>query len=764
MAATRQAVLSLIEGSDATKCSRIRGGKGAGLAAMADLGLPVPPAFTLTTSVHRAYMEHGRLPKRVLSQLERNIISLELESGRSLGSAARPLLVSVRSGAKDSMPGMMDTILNVGINQTTVLGLAENGGETFAYDTYRRFLMQFGQTVMGVPRIDLLLAAEGTQSLDPSTMCDRLRFFISDYTGMVFPEDPREQITLAIKAVFDSWNSERAVAYRVTRGLANWEGTAVNVQAMVFGNLDDKSGTGVVFTCDPNTGAPGLYGEFLPQAQGEDIVAGTSTPLPVSRMIEWNESVYEQLVRYVTMLSEQSNDMVDVEFTVQSGELFILQTRRAARSALAATTFAVRQVWAKKWNQTLAVQSVSADQVAALTGASLAANVRNHAIADGLRMALGVPASAGAVTGRVAFNCADAQKMAAEGIHVILVRDDTAPEDLPGMLAAKAIVTANGGVTCHAAVVARQLGIPAIVGVTYAGSPVSGVPQSGELVTVDGSTGNLLRGALPLVATEPTKEVNVFLRWVGRFVDSAPRIGFEYVTQLLSANQFLGDFYLLEAMADKAMGNHLARKIFQLQSDKRREIAESFAAYLAIAISGEVRHYRADSGLHSTLKAEESAEELNQLLEYSIQRDDSQQQGINVLRRLDLASQVRFAGLIFDIFRCGRWDSAFGGSKWAAIADALRLYLNGEVKAAVFIDHVFDLRHNGGVLFNKHPMFTARTDESTLRRQLEVKKTAKSLAELYSGLQINQVNPFTHTVFSAEVEALWQQGKVQGLW
>ena len=473
----RQVVFSFDEITPASQSAAVRGGKGHHLSEMVALGLPVPPGFTVTTTVARAYRETGALPKRFLPQLDTKLRTLERQTGKRFGDPANPLLLSVRSGAAASMPGMLDTVLNIGLNEEIVASLARSAGEVFARDTWDRFQTQFS-----------LLAA----GMLPSNA-----------------SDPYTQLTTAINAVMASWTSERAEAYRAAHGLPGWWGTAVNVQSMVFGNLDDQSGTGVVFSHDPATGRPGVCGEFLPRAQGEDVVSGVRTPLPIEEMASWAPSVHTKLVAYVERLARHFDDIVDIEFTVEKGELYLLQARRAKRTPRVAVTFAVHEAWAKRITREEAVSLIPDSTVENLTASAVAPCENRKEIARGLA------AASGAVVGEVALTSSRASQLASEGRRVILVTRDTSPDDLSGMLASVGLLTQTGGATCHAAVVARELNLPSVVGAKNLDLETL---HEGDVVTVDGTAGVVYAGELPIITAELSKEENIFLRWRDRFV------------------------------------------------------------------------------------------------------------------------------------------------------------------------------------------------------------------------------------------------------
>ena len=745
----RQVVFAFGEGDESTLTPAVRGGKGAGLAEMAKLGINVPPGFTVSTTVARAYNEHGRLPKRVVAQLHRGLAQLESETGRTFGGTRSPLLVSVRSGARVSMPGMMDTVLNVGLNPTTVSALAREVDEVFALDSYARFLRQFGVTVLGIEpeKFDATAVASKKQSIE------RFQALIERETGAPMPDSPLTQLGMAIFAVLGSWTSERGVAYRQAERIPHWWGTAYTVQAMVFGNMGEDSCTGVVFSRCPKTGARRIYGEFLPNAQGEDVVAGTRTPFPIREMARWNRAIAEELCWNVLQLERHFGDLVDVEFTVEQGRLYILQCRAGKRSAQAAATFAVHQVWDGTWSKKEALERVPATEVAKLERPSFDA----AALAAAEKLATGIAAAPGVATGVVVTSSAEAAQAAVAGRKVILVRPDTAPEDLPGMLAAEAVVTAVGGETSHAAVVARGLGKPSVVGC----GDVSRLKE-GETISVCGNTGVVVCGGVPTTASKPTKEVRIFLSWVNQFGVKAkfaePRIGFEFVGEQFSANTLLNNFYLADAMATAAAGSRLAARAASLRTKVHEELAELFACYLTIAVAGEVRHSRGSASL--TGDAAQAADVLARDFSVSFggERAYSQTKVLGGLKNKSRSEQIDFFRLAQTAFE-GSWSSSYGGKRWAAIAAAPLAFLEGKLGHSVFVDHAFDLQHNGGRMFDKHGLLTGHTDEYTLRCQLDAKKhAAGGVATLYVALTN------LHSTVGEEVANLYADGHKQGLW
>src|SRR5579875_1520584 len=454
------------------------GGKGAGLAEMSRVGLPVPPGFTITTAVCNEYNARGRqFPPGLMDEVRRALWTVERKMGKKFGDPANPLLVSVRSGARFSMPGMMDTVLNLGLNEETLRGLAAlTGNERFARDAYRRFVQMFGKIVLGVPgeRFEAIIeehkrrtGARVDTDLGPADLSEIARAFqdlIRREQGVEFPEDPWRQLELAIRAVFDSWMGKRAVDYRNFNKIPHDLGTAVNVQAMVFGNMGDDSATGVAFTRNPSTGEKVLYGEYLPNAQGEDVVAGIRTPHPITEMGNEMPGVYAQFHKVAKMLEQHYKDVQDLEFTVERGKLWMLQTRSGKRTAQAAVKIAVDMVREKLISREEALLRVEPSQVYQLLLPRFDEDEKKRAASEGRLLAKGLNASPGAAFGKAVFDADRAEKMGNEGVPVVLVRPETSPDDVHGMLVAKGILTARGGATSHAAVVARGLGLPCVAG------------------------------------------------------------------------------------------------------------------------------------------------------------------------------------------------------------------------------------------------------------------------------------------------------------
>lgn len=513
------------------KMRDILGGKGANLAEMTNLGIPVPPGFTISTEVCAAYYKHNeQYPAGLEEAVLKNLKKLEKIMGKKLGDPADPLLVSVRSGAPVSMPGMMDTILNLGINDKAVQGLAEKtGNPRFAWDAYRRFIQMYGDVVMYVPKeqfekaIASIKKAKGVEldteldEHDLENLVGKYKKIVQQYAEKDFPQEPLDQLWGAINAVFGSWMNERAIKYRQINGIKNIKGTAVNVQSMVFGNFGNDSGTGVCFSRDPSTGENVFYGEYLMNAQGEDVVAGIRTPEKISALEQENKPIYDELVRFRNKLEKHFKDMQDMEFTVQQGKLFLLQTRNAKRFGTAAVKVALDMVEEKLIDKNTAIFRVGPEHLDQL----LHPMIDPQALKEAVSLTRGLNASPGAAAGRIVFSAKDAEEWHSRGEKVLLVRQETSPEDIGGMVVSQGILTATGGMTSHAAVVARGMGTPCIAGakgVTIKGKKVeigTTAFEEGDLITIDGSTGNVYSGALALIKPDISKDVLVqtFLGW-----------------------------------------------------------------------------------------------------------------------------------------------------------------------------------------------------------------------------------------------------------
>nr|WP_314844103.1 pyruvate, phosphate dikinase [Schaalia odontolytica] len=493
------------------------GGKGANLAEMTKLGLPVPPGFTITTEACRAYLKESTVPESLATEVTTALRGVEDQMGRHLGDPSDPLLVSVRSGAKFSMPGMMETVLNIGLNDESVLGLAAvSGNERFAWDSYRRLIQMFGKTVLDIDgdlfsdALDALKAERGVTgdteltAEDLKGLVDTFKDIVKEQTGKDFPQDPRTQMDMGIEAVFRSWNTERARIYRRRERIPHDLGTAVNICTMVFGNMGDNSGTGVCFTRDPSSGHSGVYGDYLENAQGEDVVAGIRNTLPLSALKDINKPVYDELRGIMRKLETHYRDMCDIEFTVERGKLWMLQTRVGKRTAAAAFRIATQLLGEKLITRDEALGRVTGDQLTQLMFPQFDAKAEKELIARGMA------ASPGAAVGKIAFNNAQAVEAAEKGIKTVLVRRETNPDDLPGMVAAEGVLTARGGKTSHAAVVARGMGKTCVCGAeslvidAAAGTVTIGdlVLTADDTIAIDGQTGEIFRGEVP-VADSP---------------------------------------------------------------------------------------------------------------------------------------------------------------------------------------------------------------------------------------------------------------------
>jgi len=522
-------VYSFKEGDKSMK--ETLGGKGANLAEMTSIGLPIPQGFTITTEAcDNYYKEGGKISDEVKKEIFEKLEELEKEERKKLGGGEDPLLVSVRSGAAVSMPGMMDTVLNLGLNDESVVAIAnKTGNDRFAYDSYRRFIQMFGDVVMGVKHEHFEKALTEVKkdkgvNFDTELDVDDLKKVIEKYkdlikkdTGEMFPDDGREQLNMAIEAVFGSWNNARAISYRRLNNIYGLLGTAVNVQTMVFGNMGDDSGTGVCFTRNPSTGENKFYGEYLMNAQGEDVVAGIRTPEPIDKLAEVQKENYDSLIEIRDKLEKHYKDMQDMEFTIQQGKLYILQTRNGKRTAAAGVRMAVEMVDEGLLTKEEALLKVDAEALEHLLHKGL--DVDDKKSKDSI--AKGLPASPGAAVGKVVFTADEARDKAQEGEVVILVRQETSPEDIEGMHAAVGILTSRGGMTSHAAVVARGMGKCCVAGcselnisehdkvVEVNGNTI----KEGDMITLDGSTGEIYIGEIKLVEPELSDNFTKIMEW-----------------------------------------------------------------------------------------------------------------------------------------------------------------------------------------------------------------------------------------------------------
>ena len=522
-------VYSFNEGSKDMRS--LLGGKGANLAEMTKIGLPVPFGFTVTTEACNKYYEENKtIADEIVDEIHEKMAELENVTGKKFGDTENPLLVSVRSGSVFSMPGMMDTILNLGLNDETVISLSNlTDNERFAYDSYRRFIQMFGDVVMEIPKSEFDAIFDGQKEkagaeFDVDLTAEDLKAVIVEYKALVkkfmgreFPQEPGEQLMEAIQAVFRSWNNDRAILYRKLNNISDKLGTAVNVQAMVFGNMGDTSGTGVAFTRNPATGENALFGEFLVNAQGEDVVAGIRTPKPIKEMAESFPDVYKDFERIADVLEKHYKDMQDMEFTVERNKLYMLQTRAAKRTAVSAVKIAVDMVGEDLISKETAVSRIDPNQIDQL----LHPNFDEKAEAEADVLAKGLPASPGAATGRIYFTASDAENAVANGEKAILVRQETSPEDLAGMVAAEGILTARGGMTSHAAVVARGMGKCCVAGCSEIAVSESektltikdDVYKEGDYVSLNGSKGIVYKGEIKTVAPEFSGDFGTVMSW-----------------------------------------------------------------------------------------------------------------------------------------------------------------------------------------------------------------------------------------------------------
>lgn len=530
------------------------GGKGANLCEMTNIGLPVPPGFTITTEACNEYYSNGEnFPEGAWDEVWQALAVVEVATGKSFGDKLNPLLVSVRSGAKFSMPGMMDTVLNLGLNDDTVEALAANTqNERFAWDCYRRFIQMFGDVVLEVEHyvfehiLELAKEKQGV-SYDSELSPESLKWMVSEYkkkiirkTGKPFPMDPRVQLELAVLAVFRSWNNDRANFYRKINNIPHDIGTAVNVQSMVFGNMGPDSGTGVAFTRNPSTGERALYGEYLMNAQGEDVVAGIRTPNPIATLAKENLTIYNQFADISNRLEAHYRDMQDIEFTIESGKLYMLQTRNGKRTASASIRVAVELFHEGVITKDEAVMRIEPDQLDHLLHRRMDTDAQHEVLAKGL------PASPGAASGQIVFSAEEAERLGNAGEKVILVRTETTPDDIRGILAAQGILTSRGGMTSHAAVVSRHMGKPAVCGcdalkIDYAKGlmAIEGVEYlQGTIISIDGSTGRVIKGEVSMVDPELSKEFKEFLGWADEIARLQVMANADSPTEATNARDF----------------------------------------------------------------------------------------------------------------------------------------------------------------------------------------------------------------------------------
>ncbi|MDX1617253.1 MAG: pyruvate, phosphate dikinase [Balneolaceae bacterium] len=581
---------------------QLLGGKGANLAEMSSIGLPIPPGFTISAEVCKYYNEHdGEWPGGLAERIQEDIKHIEELMDLKFGDSSNPLLVSVRSGAAQSMPGMMDTVLNLGLNDESVLGLADKtDNERFAYDCYRRFIDMFGCVVMGISHDEFEEALQGIKDeksveLDTELGVDEMKELVDRYkavyrrnTDHMFPQSPQEQLKYAINAVFGSWNSKRAIKYRKINKITGLLGTAVNVQAMVFGNMGDDCATGVCFTRNPSDGTNELYGEFLINAQGEDVVAGIRTPRNINEMKDVMSTTYQELQEVTEKLEQHYQDMQDIEFTVQQGKLFILQTRNGKRTGVAAVKIAVDMVdegiLSKKKAVLNLVQPGHLDQL-------LHPQLDEDDVEKSDIIGKGLPASPGAAVGKVVFDSDTAEEQHAEGESVILVRIETSPEDVGGMSAAEGILTSRGGMTSHAAVVARGWGKPCVAGcgdivINYdAQSFTNGqvTIKAGDWISIDGAKGTVIKGKKKVEPPQFDDNFHVFMEWVDQFRDMAVRTNADTPEDSAKAREYGAQGIGLARTEHMFFGEErikaMRRMIISESEEERRDALEVLLPY-----------------------------------------------------------------------------------------------------------------------------------------------------------------------------------------
>jgi len=601
------------------------GGKGANLAEMTNMGLPVPPGFTISTDACRVYMETGNMPPRLDEEVVRHLERLEKKVGRALGDPADPLLVSVRSGSMFSMPGMMDTVLNLGMNDESVEGLTkQTDDERFAWDSYRRFIQMFGKTVMGISgelfedaldeaktRKAKALLLHLNEVKDTDLAAEDLRSVVETFKEIVqreakasFPQDPKQQLSMAIEAVFNSWNNKRAKDYRRLEKIDDALGTAVNVQTMVFGNKGFDSGTGVAFTRDPASGKRGMYGDFLVNAQGEDVVAGIRTPEPLETLRKLNPKAFDELKKIMALLERHYKDMCDIEFTIEQGKLWMLQTRIGKRTPPAAVRIAVEMATEKLISRTEALRRVTPDQLDHLLHPQFDPNAQTEILARGIN------ASPGAAVGKVVFDADTTVEWVERGEKVVLVREETNPDDVHGMYAAEGILTARGGKTSHAAVVARGAGKPCVVGAEAIHIDMSvrsftangHVVQEGDVISIDGTTGTVALGAVSLVTPTMSKDFATLLSWADAVRKIGIRANADMPEDAKRAREFGAEGIGLARTEHMFLGDRLpiVRRAILADTDSERE--KSLQALLERQREDFVGIFQAMDGLPVTIR------------------------------------------------------------------------------------------------------------------------------------------------------------------
>lgn len=594
------------------------GGKGANLAEMTRLGLPVPPGFIITTEACNEYTQVGHYPPGLDGQVETYLDQVEVTMGKKLGDPENPLLISVRSGAKYSMPGMMDTILNLGLNDITLERLVKKtSNRRFVLDSYRRFIQMFGSVVMGVEKDKFehaLIKLKEDKGLktdiemtekDLDDLIVKFKEIVKRETGKGFPDDPREQLDLSIKAVFSSWMNERAISYRNHYGIPHDLGTACSIQVMVFGNMGNDSATGVAFTRNPSTGEKKLYGEYLINAQGEDVVAGVRTPQPIEKLSEEMPEVYNEFASVAELLEKHYKEVQDMEFTIERGKLYTLQTRNGKRTAVAAIKIAVDMVEEGLITEKEAINRIDPNELDQLLHPQIDPNAEVEVLAKGLN------ASPGAATGKVIFDADLAEELGSKGENVILTRWQTNPDDIHGMIAARGILTSEGGMTSHAAVVARGMGKPAVCGAEAIRIDIENrlfnvdgkVVNEGDLVTIDGGTGRVIIGEVPLVAPAINEDFQQILRWADEYRSLGVKTNADNGEDAAKARQFGAEGIGLCRTEHMFLGEerlpHVQRMILAKTEEERQE---EFGRIQAMQKSDFIEIFRAMDGLPVTIR------------------------------------------------------------------------------------------------------------------------------------------------------------------
>ncbi len=595
----------------------VLGGKGANLAEMTRLGMPVPPGFTITTGACNEYYQTGHFPGGLMEEVDGHLAKLQDKMGKKLGDPSDPLLVSVRSGAAFSMPGMMDTVLNLGLNNDAVQGLAkQTGDERFAYDSYRRFVQMFGKVVLGIEgelfeeAINELKAKKGAKydtdlmADDLKELVDTFKGIVKEHTGRDFPTEPKEQLVLAIEAVFRSWGNKRAVDYRRIYKIPDNLGTAVNVQTMVFGNKGNTSATGVAFSRDAATGENVPYGDYLVNAQGEDVVAGIRVTQPLLNLKNEMPELAEQLFDILHKLEEHYRDMNDTEFTIEQGKLWMLQTRIGKRTAAAALKIAADMVEEGLITKEEAVQRIDPDQLDQLLHPQFDPKANVDVLTKGLN------ASPGAAVGKVVFDADTAEEMGSKGEKVILTRWETTPDDLHGMVAAQGILTSHGGKTSHAAVVARGMGKPCVCGADAinidAKNRVFSVDgtqvKEGDIISIDGTTGRVVIGEVPLVPPKPTKEFELILGWADQIKTLGVRTNADTPEDAEKARQFGAEGIGLARTEHMFLGDRLPIVQKMILAKTKEEEGEALSELLAVQKKDFYGIFKAMDGLPVTIR------------------------------------------------------------------------------------------------------------------------------------------------------------------